>query len=210
MANSTPVVLSCADTPLAIASSTTGFITTLIALALAYYAFFNVFLSAPEAYQDFINDLDTFHAQAASLIAEFGELNEELLGRVINASDFRSLMKLFDHEAKRIEKQAGKIRKEVHDGNLSRTFSMGTHPVKGDTSTKGEPLRSDDERAVKKRFGSKLSIATIRLGVLWWLQLRDKVNEVRAGIASQRAQMSFLYVENPTPTLFFYALWTLN
>ena len=60
MSNTSCIVLSCSDTPLAIAASTTGFLTTLVALALAQYAFYNVFLSAPKAFESFLEEQRNF------------------------------------------------------------------------------------------------------------------------------------------------------
>jgi len=52
--------------------------------------------------------------------------------------------------------------------------------------------RARQKLAIKTHFQSTLSCARIRLGVLWWWQVRNTVSNIRADIASQRAELSFL------------------
>jgi len=128
MANATSV-LSCKDSPLAIVSDATGFLTTLVAVALAYYAFLNIFQTAPRAYLDFVDDLETFYYQSDSLLEEFGEMRVELITYILDNTDFHnfeSLMDSFSSKTDDIKQEAHKIKDKVGDptAKAGRTFEM--------------------------------------------------------------------------------------
>jgi hypothetical protein len=215
MANDTSV---CKDTPLVIASSATGFLTTVVAVAVAWYAFLILYDTAPQAYLDFVDDLETFYGQSDSLLEEFGEMKAEVLQYIFDNNDFHnfeSLMTSFGLKTKDIKRDADEIKNEVRDptakaGSRGPTSKEDMKEIKAAGPVqKGCPdpenpppgpklsVRTGTSEArearasIKAHFQSSFC-ARIWLGVLWWWEVRNTVSSIRADIASQRTELSFL------------------
>jgi hypothetical protein len=179
MANSTCTLLSCGDTPLVIASSVTGFVTTFVAVAFAYWGFYNVFLGVPETIKTFRRDMDLFKSQLFSLgeglrIAEFIEKGE------IGKADSIDIIKKSEGAlAKMLEGAQETYKKASNFVRDSDIFSEDLSP----------PGRPDGLR--------RSLLAQLRVSILWWWSGKSGTSDLMAEVATHRSILSWLYA-SPT------------
>jgi hypothetical protein len=164
MSNSSLIIVQCSDSPLAIAASVTGFVTTFVAVVLAHYGFSRVFVSAPHAFRLFEHDVRMFQELLDSITEDFE----------LGAAERQEPNKVKErYTAYQARFMLEKARATVADAEKLLT-KFGS-PTKNMSNTNRWSLWF-----------------RVKLGIIWWWSLGDKTHELRYHIGAHRAEFSFL------------------
>jgi len=177
MANSTCTLLPCGDTPLAIASSVTSFVTTFVAVAFAYWGFYNVFLGVPEAILTFRRDMDLFQSQLFSLGEGLGltEEREADLSGVSKESE-KALRKMLEGARETLEKASNFVKdsdifpdpRSLENPNMFEFFENLRRPRRS-------------------------LLTQLQVSIHWWWSGKSDTSDLMADIATHRSILSWLY-----------------
>jgi len=169
MSNTSCTVLSCSDTPLAIATSTTGFLTTFVALALAQYAIYNVFLSAPKVFELFLVEQRNFVDQ----FKHFEDIVQDFEIRVI-------------HTALQLKSRTDFIKQ----GEPERKHIIDTWKA-----AEGDIRRAESIKRKMQFIGdgsTTTRVLDIKNRILWWWSYKAEADEIVTRFTSRKTYLSFL------------------
>jgi hypothetical protein len=177
--NTSELDFSCSDSPLSTASSTVGFVTAFIAVVFAYYGFYNIFISAPRAFHEFMSELKKFQYRLGSLKEElFQEAEAERRRPKNEISLSLAAIEREQLSAQEVRVEAAETLKDA------RAIAESAEWI--------GRFRADYDKPVSNTSAVAIAIATVKAGLVWWWSYRDKANEIMARIASQKTNLLLL------------------